>query len=189
MNHARLRSLRQARAMSQRDLAAKSGVAQDTISDLENGTRRAQPRTVRKLARALRTNPEALMVDGEPASGAAVLSEAGIGEPSGNSSAMRALPEGFVVIGRLGNEWIAMGWRSGELFGEDRHVEYALFEAEMGDGKLGGPHETSFVFNAERSLKDLWEAHTFLTHDVFDEVVQVVGTVPERRVFPKGSIH
>ncbi len=103
---------------------------------------------------------------------------------------MRALPDGFVVIGRLGNEWIAMGWRSGELFGEDRHVEYALFEAELGDGKLAGAHETSFVFDAETSLKDPWEAYAFLTHDVFDEVEQVVaGTVPEKRVFPKGAIH
>ncbi len=189
MNHARLRSLRQARAMSQRDLAAKSGVAQDTISDLEKGTRRAQPRTVRKLARALRTSPEALIVDGERASDTASPSEWGIGELTGNSGAMRALPEGFVVIGRLGSEWIAMGWRSGKLFGEDHHVEYALFEAELGDRKLGGPHETSFVFDAERSLKDPWEAYTFLTHDVFDEVEQVAGTVPERPVFPKGTIH
>ncbi len=103
---------------------------------------------------------------------------------------MRALPEdGFVVIGRLGSEWIAMGWRSGELFGEDRHVEYALFEAELGDGKLAGPHETSFVFDAESSLQDPWEAYVFLTHDVFDEVKQVVGTMPERRVFPKGAVH
>jgi transcriptional regulator with XRE-family HTH domain len=38
-----------------------SGVSQDTISDLERDKREAQPQTIRKLARALKVEPEDLM--------------------------------------------------------------------------------------------------------------------------------
>ena len=38
-----LRRIRQGAVMSQEDLAAKSGVARDTISKLETGQRRAYP--------------------------------------------------------------------------------------------------------------------------------------------------
>ena len=58
---ARLRQLRRERALSQRDLTRMSGVAHDTISDLETGKRRAQPRTIRKLAVVLGVEPKDLM--------------------------------------------------------------------------------------------------------------------------------
>ena len=58
---ARLRQLRRERAVSQRDLSRTTGVAFDTISRLETGKQRAQPRTIRKLADALGVEPKELM--------------------------------------------------------------------------------------------------------------------------------
>jgi transcriptional regulator with XRE-family HTH domain len=55
------RKLRRARELTQQELSRISGVAQDTISDLERGEREAQPRTIRKLAKALKVEPEELM--------------------------------------------------------------------------------------------------------------------------------
>jgi len=57
----RLRHLRQGQALSLRDLTRRSGVAFDTISKLETGKRKAQPRTIRKLAEALGVEPKELM--------------------------------------------------------------------------------------------------------------------------------
>ena len=56
-----LRRLRRARALSQRDLARITGIAQDTISQLETGKREAQPRTICRLAEALSVEPSTLM--------------------------------------------------------------------------------------------------------------------------------
>ena len=56
-----LRRLRRARALSQRDLARITGIAQDTISQLETGKREAQPHTIRRLAAALSVEPSTLM--------------------------------------------------------------------------------------------------------------------------------
>ncbi len=56
-----LRRLRRERALSQRDLTRMTGIAFDTISRLETGKQRAQPRTIRKLAEALGVEPKELM--------------------------------------------------------------------------------------------------------------------------------
>ena len=56
-----LRGLRRRAVMSQEQLAAKSGVARDTISKLETGRRKAYPVTVRKLAAGLDVAPQLLM--------------------------------------------------------------------------------------------------------------------------------
>ncbi len=48
-----LRRIRTMRGMNQVDLAKASGVAQNTISEIELGKREARPATLRKLARAL----------------------------------------------------------------------------------------------------------------------------------------
>jgi transcriptional regulator with XRE-family HTH domain len=58
---ARLRRLRRERALSQRELSRMTGIAFDTISRLETGKQRAQPRTIRKLAEALGVEPRELM--------------------------------------------------------------------------------------------------------------------------------
>jgi|SRR5215217_19546 len=56
-----LKLFREAQGLSQRDLAAMSGVAQNTISQLERGERKAMPSTVRKLADALEVVPQVLL--------------------------------------------------------------------------------------------------------------------------------
>ncbi len=56
-----LKRLRQEQALSLRDLARRSGVAYDTINRLELGKQDAQPRTIRRLAEALRVEPKELM--------------------------------------------------------------------------------------------------------------------------------
>jgi transcriptional regulator with XRE-family HTH domain len=55
----RLREQRQRRALSQQELADRAKVSRTTIIKLEGG-RDAWPQTVRKLARALRIEPEDL---------------------------------------------------------------------------------------------------------------------------------
>jgi transcriptional regulator with XRE-family HTH domain len=57
---AKLRELRRHRMLSLRELDERSGVAFDNINKLENERRRAQPRTLRKLAEALGVEPHEL---------------------------------------------------------------------------------------------------------------------------------
>lgn len=61
MKGARLRQLRQERALSLRELGEMTGIAFDTINKLELEKRAAQPRTIRKLAEALGVEPKELM--------------------------------------------------------------------------------------------------------------------------------
>ena len=56
-----MRRVRRAHALSQRDLSRMTGIAFDTISRLETGKQRAQPRTIRRLADVLGVEPRALM--------------------------------------------------------------------------------------------------------------------------------
>jgi len=56
----RLRELRERAALSQEDLAVKSGVSRATIARLEAGIRPARPSTRRKLAGALGVKPDEL---------------------------------------------------------------------------------------------------------------------------------
>lgn len=55
-----LRILRLLRGFEQRELALKSGVDRSTISRLEHGRQRIRPKTLGKLANALRVTPELL---------------------------------------------------------------------------------------------------------------------------------
>ena len=55
------RRLRVGQVLSQRDLAARAGVAANTIAELEAGKRQAYPATVRKLAQALGVHPQELL--------------------------------------------------------------------------------------------------------------------------------
>jgi transcriptional regulator with XRE-family HTH domain len=56
----RLKELRDKAALSQEDLAKRSGVARATVADLESGKRPARPSTRRKLAEALGVAPHEL---------------------------------------------------------------------------------------------------------------------------------
>lgn len=55
-----LKQIREARALSQRELARSSGLAHDTVGQLERGEREARPSTVRLLAKVLDIEPSAL---------------------------------------------------------------------------------------------------------------------------------
>jgi transcriptional regulator with XRE-family HTH domain len=56
----RLREWRERAALSQGELAERSGTSRATIADLEAGNRRGQPKTVRRLSEALGIEPEDL---------------------------------------------------------------------------------------------------------------------------------
>jgi transcriptional regulator with XRE-family HTH domain len=58
---ARLRELRRRRVLTLEELAVKAGVGRNTIWRLEHGVMGAQPRTIRKLAKALEVEPEELV--------------------------------------------------------------------------------------------------------------------------------
>lgn len=59
-----MRNLRRDSVLSQRELSRMTGVAFDTISRLETGKQRAQPKTIRKLANALGVEPRELIEGG-----------------------------------------------------------------------------------------------------------------------------
>jgi transcriptional regulator with XRE-family HTH domain len=62
---ARLRELRRRRVLTLEELAEKAGVGRNTIWRLEHGVMGAQPRTIRKLAKALNVEPEVLVKMGD----------------------------------------------------------------------------------------------------------------------------
>src|SRR5829696_4810990 len=62
---ARLRELRRRRVLTLEELAEKANVGRNTIWRLEHGVMGAQPRTIRKLARALGVEPEELARAGD----------------------------------------------------------------------------------------------------------------------------
>ncbi|CAA9318461.1 MAG: hypothetical protein AVDCRST_MAG93-5624 [uncultured Chloroflexia bacterium] len=57
----KLRHLREENVLSQRDLARLAGLTHATVWRLENGPAEAHPGTIRKLARALRVEPNELV--------------------------------------------------------------------------------------------------------------------------------
>ena len=61
----RLRRLRREGALSQQDVERITGVAQATLSDLEQGKRGARASTLRKLAEALGVEPRELIKEEE----------------------------------------------------------------------------------------------------------------------------
>jgi transcriptional regulator with XRE-family HTH domain len=58
---AKLRRLRREQALSQQDVERMTGIAQATLSDLEQGKREARASTLRKLAESLGAEPKELM--------------------------------------------------------------------------------------------------------------------------------
>ncbi len=57
----KFRELRRRRVLTMDELANKAGVGRNTIWRLEHGVMGAQPRTIRKVARALGVEPEELV--------------------------------------------------------------------------------------------------------------------------------
>lgn len=60
----RLKELRRRRVLTLEELAQKADVGRNTIWRLEHGVMGAQPRTIRKLAKALGVEPEDLIKTG-----------------------------------------------------------------------------------------------------------------------------
>ena len=60
----KLKELRRRRVLTMEELAEKAGVGLNTVWRLEHGVMGAQPRTVRKLAKALGVEPEELVATG-----------------------------------------------------------------------------------------------------------------------------
>ena len=58
---AKLRRLRREQALSQQDVERITGIAQATVSDLEQGKRGARASTLRRLAEVLEVAPKELM--------------------------------------------------------------------------------------------------------------------------------
>ena len=58
---AKLRKLRRERALSQQNVERITGIAQATLSDLEQGKRGARASTLRRLAEVLEVAPKELM--------------------------------------------------------------------------------------------------------------------------------
>ena len=58
-----LRRLRELRALSQRELAARARLSVTTVNRIETMQRKPMPRTVRKLAEALNVTPEELLTE------------------------------------------------------------------------------------------------------------------------------
>jgi transcriptional regulator with XRE-family HTH domain len=64
VNVERLKELRREQVLSLRELEERSGVSYNTIWRIEDGRQGAHPRTVRKLADALRVDPSELIKEG-----------------------------------------------------------------------------------------------------------------------------
>ncbi len=131
----RLAELREQQALTLRELSAMSGVAADTINQIELGHRKPRPSTLRKLARALNVEPRELIVPQETASTSIEASEETVREPrvlqasgvaSGRSSAS-AQPTKTVSV-PLTLRWnVAEALRSGKELNPDelRELEEA----------------------------------------------------------------
>ena len=61
VNVQKLKELRRRRVLTLRELEDRSGVSYNTIWRIENGHREARPSTIRKLAAALKVEPEDLV--------------------------------------------------------------------------------------------------------------------------------
>ena len=64
VNVERLKDLRRRKVLTMEELAARAGVGRGTVWRLEHGVMGAQPRTIRKLAKALDVEPEELVKTG-----------------------------------------------------------------------------------------------------------------------------
>jgi len=64
VNVEKLKELRRRRVLTMEELAERAGVGRGTIWRLEHGVMGAQPRTIRKLAKALGVEPEELVKTG-----------------------------------------------------------------------------------------------------------------------------
>jgi transcriptional regulator with XRE-family HTH domain len=128
-----LKFVREDQGWSQRDLAARSGVAQNTISQLERGERKAMPSTIRKLADALRVVPPMLMRQPGRQPIAPKDREA---QPSGQGVSFAELSWKSKEEARARKEWYETArWAEYYVSGEAINREKALLEDEIAQFK------------------------------------------------------
>ncbi len=71
---ARVREVREGRALTQQEVARRAGLAMDAVSRIENGYRKPRPSTLQRLAKALDVAVERLTGAMDLGSGRAVTS-------------------------------------------------------------------------------------------------------------------
>ena len=128
----RVKELRRALLLSQRELAQLAGVVTETINRIERRPERTfRPETVRRLAKVLGVDPHELMVVEEPEDAAKNLTQlATVGREDGYTHFSRE--EGIPTTGKEG-EIYRLSYRLGELerrrdqgdFTEDEENELA----------------------------------------------------------------
>lgn len=126
---ARLKLLRERKALTQEQLAKKAGVNRATIARLEGGTDEPFPTTVRKLADALRVDPEDLMEHFARAPRPGPHGYAGEGGPQAEATVQVALDlaRGLASLNRRIAAVDAPG--VSRLLGEDPNLAMLLREA------------------------------------------------------------
>jgi transcriptional regulator with XRE-family HTH domain len=128
----RVKELRRALLLSQRELAQLAGLVTETINRIERQPERTfRPETVRRLAEVLGVDPHELMVEEEPEDAAKNLTQlATVGREDGYTHFSRE--EGIPTTGKEG-EIYRLSYRVGELerrrdqgdFTEDEENELA----------------------------------------------------------------
>lgn len=120
-----LRELRRRKGLSQKDLAKKAGIGQDSISGIESGRHEARPSTLRKLAGALDVEVTDFFRDPVTPGHTVEVSGVATGRPIGRSRATPNVPVPLTL------RWeIAEAIRSGKQLDPDevREVLEAIRE-------------------------------------------------------------
>ena len=126
----RVKELRRALLLSQRELAQLAGVVTETINRIERQPERTfRPETVRRLAEVLGVDPHELMVEEQPEDAAKTLTQlAMVGREDGYTHFSRK--EGIPTTGSEG-EIYRLSFRVGEL--ERRRDEGEFTEEEKNE--------------------------------------------------------
>jgi excisionase family DNA binding protein len=118
----RLRQAREATGLTQLELAERSGLTHEAISNLERGRRAPLASTVRRLAQALAIAPTYFVDDGETA----------LGLTTAEAAAQLAVPPGRV------QKWLAGGQLAGwKVSGQWRVAALSLAELEASQRMRG----------------------------------------------------
>ena len=125
----RLRMVREAAGLNQQQLAAASGLTHEAISNLETGRRAPLAATVRRLAQALRVEPDQFVGSGPVGLSLLTVAEAAfrLGVPAGRVQTW--LREGLLSGVKVSGQWrvpavtVAELGRSGRLRGRSRRLD------------------------------------------------------------------